>query len=98
MPALRAKSLLLTGYLEFLIDRINARQRRYTVITPREPAARGCQLSLLVERKSRALFDYLRANGVICDWREPNVIRLAPTPMYNSFEDVFRVGELLRKF
>lgn len=98
MPALRAKSQLLTGYLEFLIDRLNAEKQLFEIITPRDPEARGAQLSILTGPDGKALFDFLAANGVICDWREPNVIRVAPAPLYNSFEDVFRFAELLRHY
>jgi kynureninase len=98
MPALRAKSEKLTGFLEFLFEKLNAEGHRFNIITPKEPAARGCQLSVLTDENGKALFDYLSEHGVICDWREPNVIRLAPTPMYNSFQDVWALGELLRSF
>ncbi|NZA27548.1 kynureninase [Luteimonas sp. SJ-92] len=91
MPALREKSLRLTGYLETLIG---ARLSRVLEIaTPREPERRGCQLSLRVREgrdAGRALFDYLSANGVIGDWREPDVIRIAPAPLYNNHDDVLR--------
>ena len=96
MPALREKSLLLTGYLEFLLQVLNRAQPRYRVITPTDPAARGCQLSILTGSDGKELFDHLSANGAVCDWREPNVIRVAPVPLYNSFEDVWRLAELLR--
>ncbi len=98
MAALREKSLALTGYLEFLLGQLNEKEQRFEVITPRDAAARGCQLSILTGAAGRALFDYLSAQGVICDWREPNVIRVAPAPLYNSFEDVFRFADLLEKF
>jgi len=98
MPTLRAKSEKLTGFLEFLFKKLNAERHRFNIITPKEPAARGCQLSVLTDENGKALFDYLSEHGVICDWREPNVIRLAPTPMYNSFQDVWALGELLRSF
>jgi len=96
MDNLRKKSLLLTGYLEWILDQVNPGGERFKLITPRDPAARGCQLSVLTDASGRALFDYLSENGVICDWREPNVIRFAPAPLYNSFEDVWRLGQLLR--
>ena len=67
-------------------------------MTPADPAARGCQLSLLVEKDGKKLFDTLVKNGIIGDWREPNCIRLAPTPLYNSFEDVWQVGETISEF
>jgi kynureninase len=98
MPALRKKSLALTGYLEFLIDQLREEGHHFNIITPRDPEARGCQLSFLTGDNGRALFDFLAANGVICDWREPNVIRIAPVPLYNSFRDVFAFTELLRDF
>ncbi|MBG8554407.1 kynureninase [Hymenobacter guriensis] len=95
MPALRRKSELLTGYLEFLLRRLNLPASRLEIITPTDPAQRGCQLSLLVHEGGRALFEHLAAAGVIADWREPNVIRLAPVPLYNSFRDVQRAGAVL---
>ena len=97
MPALRKKSEQLTGYLEFLIKELNLPESQLQIITPSEPSARGCQLSLLVHQNGRALFEKLTAAGVILDWREPNVIRVAPVPLYNSFEDVFCFTEILRK-
>jgi kynureninase len=98
MPALRRKSELLTGYLEFLIQRLNLPKTTLEVITPSDPAQRGCQLSLLVHQGGRNLFEHLMAVGVIGDWREPNVIRLAPVPLYNTFEDVYRVGGVLAEW
>jgi len=95
MEALRAKSLQLTAFLQFVLDEANTGGARFRVITPRDPAARGCQISVLTDEHGRSLYDDLAANGVVADWREPNVIRLAPTPMYNSFEDVWRLGQLL---
>jgi kynureninase len=97
MPALRHKSEQLTGYLEYLIRGTGAAPEVMEVITPADPRQRGCQLSLLVHRNGRGVFDSLTAAGVILDWREPNVIRVAPTPLYNTFEDVYRFGEILSK-
>jgi kynureninase len=89
MTRLRAKSERLTGYLERLIDARFA--NRVAIITPRDPASRGCQLSLRVlTAPGRAVFEGLEARGVVCDWREPDVIRIAPVPLYNTFEDVRR--------
>jgi kynureninase len=89
MPALRAKSRQLTGYLEALI---RARLPHILqIVTPSEPERRGCQLSLRVaggRERGRALFEYLGRMGVIGDWREPDVIRISPAPLYNSFDDV----------
>lgn len=93
MDALREKSLLLTGYLEFLLDQ---NEFGFKIITPRTTEERGCQLSLLTEANGKELFKKLQSKGVIADWREPNVIRIAPVPLYNSFMDVFRFVEILK--
>jgi kynureninase len=93
MEALRAKSLRLTGYLEFLLHQTES--SRYTVITPSAPNDRGCQLSILAHEHPKELFAELEAAGVKCDFREPNVIRAAPTPLYNSFHEVWRFARLL---
>lgn len=98
MDNLREKSLRLTAFLEHVLDAANPGNKLFRIITPREPNARGCQISLLTGENGRVLFDYLTQHGVIADWREPNVIRFAPVPMYNSFEDVWRLGELIRQF
>lgn len=95
---LRAKSQHLTQYLEFILDDINQESPQFHIITPRDPASRGCQLSLLCHANGRSLFTFLTENGAIADWREPNVIRFAPVPLYNSFEDVWRLGTLIREF
>ena len=93
MQPLREKSMRLTGYLEFLLDRIGS--KAFTVITPRAPHARGCQLSILAHQHPKELFANLEAAGVKCDFREPNVIRAAPTPLYNTFHEVWRFAQLL---
>jgi kynureninase len=93
MQPLREKSKMLTGYLEFLLER--AGTDRFTVITPREPEARGCQLSILAHENPKELHRKLEAAGVKADFREPNVIRAAPTPLYNTFHDVWRFAEIL---
>ena len=98
MAALRAKSEPLTAYLESLIRALELPADRLEIITPADPAQRGCQLSVLVHQRGRELFDYLAAQGVVADWREPNVIRLSPVPLYNSFEDVRRAGAALHDF
>ncbi|MBI3239340.1 MAG: kynureninase [Flavobacteriia bacterium] len=100
MERLNEKTVLLTGYLEFILDELTAKykdQCRFEIITPREKTRRGAQLSILVHGKGKALFDALSANGVVADWREPNVIRVAPAPLYNSFEDVYYLGKLLEE-
>jgi kynureninase len=98
MPALRKKSELLTGYLEFIINDITARHGEkvsFEIITPKEKVKRGCQLSMLVHGQGKSLFEYISDKGVVADWREPNVIRMAPVPLYNSFEDIYRFGQIL---
>lgn len=91
---LRKKSEKLTGYLEFLLDEM--KNDAINVITPRNPEERGCQLSIQVKNADRKLHTKLTEAGVISDWREPDVIRIAPTPLYNSFEDVFKFSERLK--
>jgi kynureninase len=93
MKTLRAKSIQLTGYLEFLLGR--AGSERFTIITPRNPEARGCQLSILAQEHPKELHKELEAAGVKCDFREPNVIRAAPTPLYNTFHEMWRFAEIL---
>lgn len=93
MARLRAKSVALTGLLEQLL-RAHAPQVR--IITPADPARRGCQLSLRVgASRGPALFEALGARGVVCDWRAPDIIRVAPVPLYNRFEDVWRFAAAL---
>ena len=110
MEAIRQKSVLLTGYLEFLIDDQNETGAQLQLITPRNPAQRGAQLSLLTGPEGKQLFEHLARQGVICDWREHNlptqdatgskagVIRLAPAPLYNSFSDVFKLSRIIKNF
>ena len=93
MKPLREKSKQLTGYLEFLLER--AGSDRFTVITPRDSEARGCQLSILAHQNPKELHQNLEAAGVKADFREPNVIRAAPTPLYNTFHDVWRFAQIL---
>lgn len=93
MPALRHKSERLTGYLQEHLDTIDA----VDVLTPRDPARRGCQLSLQVRTQGEALQRALEAEGVICDYRPPGVVRAAPVPLYNTFEDVWRFADTLRR-
>lgn len=98
MENLRQKSLELTGYLEYLLrEEVSSEENRLQIITPAEPEARGCQLSLFVEKNGKKLFEQISNAGVIGDWREPNVIRVAPTPLYNSFSDVYRFAQLLKQ-
>lgn len=94
MPALRAKSLALSGYLFDLLDALE--DPRIELLTPRDDKARGCQISVHVPGEARAIHDALTAGGVVCDYREPDVIRLAPVPLYNSFEDVWRFYDIFK--
>ena len=93
MEALRAKSIRLTGYLEFLLTENGL--KKFTVITPREPDAHGCQLSIMAHEHSKELLKELETADVKCDFREPNVIRVAPTPLYNTFHEVWRFARTL---
>ena len=93
VKALRQNSGKLTGYLEFLLNQFGS--KRFTVITPSDSSARGCQLSILAHEHPKELFKELQAAGVKCDFREPNVIRAAPTPLYNAFHEVWRFAEIL---
>ena len=99
MVALRAKSEKLTGYLEYTVDRLSAEfpDAGIGVITPRDPARRGCQISISCAGRERALYDDLLTAGVIADFREPCIIRMAPVPFYNSFEDVHTFGRVMRE-
>ena len=100
IKALREKSDQLTSYLEDIIEDISSRksdQCKFEVITPKDLTQRGAQLSILVHGKGKSMFDSLTAQGVMADWREPNVIRIAPVPLYNSFVDIYRFGQYLEK-
>ena len=97
MEALRTKSLKLTGFMEFVINELSGDEGIFEIITPSEPEQRGCQLSIFCHKDGRGLFEALTTEGVIADWREPNVIRVAPVPLYNTFEDVYHFGRILRE-
>ena len=94
--ALRKKSLLLTGYLEFLLNQIHDSQKYFSIITPADPEQRGCQLSILMKVRGEVVFNKLMKAGIIADWREPGVIRVAPVPLYNRFEDVFEFVKIFK--
>ncbi len=94
---LHEKRKLLSGYLHFVLNDINTRQQKKVleVITPANEKERGCQVSILMLKNGKLIFNELTKLGVFADWREPNVIRVAPVPLYNSFEDVWRFGNII---
>ena len=101
MVPLCKKSVALTGYLEYIVAELNKKIKdkkvKLEVITPVNPAERGCQLSIIAHGIGRDFYNALTKNGVFCDWRNPNVIRFAPVPLYNSFEDAWRLGQAVEK-
>jgi len=99
MESLSLKGSKLSNYLLFIIDDINSRrdEKIIEVITPRDNVQKGCQVSMLVVKQGRQIFEALMKQGVMVDWREPNVIRVAAVPLYNSFEDIWRFGEIVDK-
>ncbi len=101
LPRLREKSVALTDFMDALVRRL---EPQVHILTPRASAARGCQLSIRIAggpRRGRAVFDALLARGMVCDWRTPDIIRVAPVPLYNRFEDVAQfaqaLGEILQE-
>lgn len=94
-----AKGKMLSGYLLFILNEINknSSEKLIEIITPLNESERGCQVSMLMLKDGKKIFDTLIQNGVIADWREPNVIRVAPVPLYNSFEDVFNFGKIMQE-
>lgn len=100
MDRIGEKRDLMTAYMEFVIDDISEKNKErctFELITPRDKTKRGAQLSIMAKGQGKALFDALSAEGVVADWREPNVIRIAPAPLYNSYEDCYWFGQLLEK-
>jgi kynureninase len=96
ISALRERSIRLTSFLESTIQSVaSITGTKLEIITPTNPEERGCQLSIVAHGQGRELYDKLSASGVIVDWREPDVIRMAPIPLYNSFEDIARFGQIL---
>jgi kynureninase len=95
MDALREKSVKLTGYLAFMLGQV-LKPEEMEIITPNTPEQRGCQISLRVKKNGKKLHKKLTEKGVICDWREPDVIRLAPVPLYNSFMDIWDFGNVVQ--
>ncbi len=98
MDNLIAKGTLLSNYLLLILDEINAglKEKMIEIITPRSEKEKGCQVSMLMLKKGKDVFESLKQHGVLADWREPNVIRVAPVPLYNTFEDVYRFGEIVK--
>jgi kynureninase len=95
MDAIRKKSIKLTGYFEYLINKLD--NNNIKIITPKNPEERGCQLSIQVKDADKSLHQRLTEVHIITDWREPDVIRCAPVPLYNTFEDVYRMVEKLKE-
>lgn len=95
MDALCAKSNLLTSYAEFLIHQIE--NQTIAIITPSDSQQRGCQLSIRITQNGKKVNQLLQKSGVVCDWREPDVLRIAPVPLYNNFTDVYHFVEILSK-
>src|SRR5699024_9938801 len=91
---IREKAVKLTGFLEFLITDLG--EDEISIITPKNPDERGSQLSIELKNAGKDFFNNLQAKGVIADWREPNVIRLAPIPLYNSYEEVYHLVEIIK--
>ena len=96
IKALRQKSILLTGYLEHLLRAMDTDEIVFKIITPSNPRERGCQLSIAIRREGKKIFASLTRKGIVVDWREPNVIRLAPVPLYNTFEEVFKFSQVFK--
>ncbi len=97
IKALRKKSILLTGYMEYLLTAMDPHQNYFTVITPKNSEERGCQLSLLMKGKGRMTFDRITKAGIVADWREPDVIRIAPVPLYNTFQEAHRFSQIFKE-
>ena len=96
MQNLRSKSIALTGYLAFLLEQLTSIS--FTLITPSDPNQRGAQLCLFFEEKGKEIYQKMKEHGIIVDYREPGVIRVAPAPLYCSFKDVYRFYEILKSF
>jgi kynureninase len=93
---LQAKSLLLSDYLWFVLDEVNQSSSVFEFITPRKESERGCQVSMLVRQRGREIFNRLTKHEIMADWREPDVIRIAPVPLYNTFQEVWTFGNIMK--
>lgn len=98
LTALRDKSIKLTGFLEEMLTTEEVLKKNLSIITPSNPNERGCQLSLFLTNSGKEVFNFLINRGVVLDWREPNVMRVAPVPLYNSFSEVYEFVEILKSF
>jgi kynureninase len=99
VSSMREKSLNLTGYLEFIVNEVRKTTGvELQILTPTNPNERGCQLSIVVPGATKQLVKDLAERGIVVDWREPNVIRMAPVPLYNSFEDIYTFGKVFTEF
>ncbi len=96
IQAMWQKSIKLTGFLETCIEKIDPEKKHIRIITPAQAEQRGCQLSLYVTEKGKWLFDQLSQHHIVVDWRQPNVIRVAPVPLYNTFQEVFTFAEVVQ--
>lgn len=99
MDAVTKKSKLLSDYLFFVLDKVNEAytEKIIEIITPKNENERGCQVSMLMLKRGKEIFDKLQKYGIFADWREPDVIRIAPVPLYNTFEEVWAFGDTLQK-
>lgn len=95
MERLHKKRKRLNNFLWFMVEEINKSKNLFDIITPKNDAEKGCQISLLTKQNGKQLFDALTDKNIIADWREPNVIRIAPVPLYNSFEDIWKFGNVV---
>ncbi|HVT83735.1 MAG TPA: kynureninase [Chitinophagaceae bacterium] len=99
LEQIHAKRKMLSDYLLFILDSCNSRSKEkvFEVITPRQENEKGCQVSMQMLKNGKQIFDKLSANGIFADWREPGVIRIAPVPLYNTFEEVWTFGDAFQK-
>ena len=91
------KGKALSDYLFFVLNHINQPEQKFTIITPQNSDERGCQVSIMIHQNAKAIFDTLMPLGIFADWREPNIIRVAPVPLYNNFEEIFIFADTLKQ-
>lgn len=94
---LMVKQKKMSAYVFELLNGINDGDKYFSILTPQNPAERGCQVSIAMHKNGKQLFEGITKNGIMTDWREPNVIRIAPVPLYNTFEEIFLFAEVLKK-